>query len=161
MTLPDRMITTTLISTALTLHNAYPILTNQLLYYYGLNIEGRGEIMQSNSAKYAPDLLRGNTDFLLLFLIREGQHMYGYQLIKEIEKRSRGYFQFKEGTVYPTLHKLENEGLVQGEWQELSNGQQRRYYCITERGKEVLREKIAAWQGFTTAVSLVFNPATA
>lgn len=117
--------------------------------------------MQNNSSKYAPDLLRGNTDFLLLFLIMEGQHTYGYQLIKEIERRSEGYFQFKEGTVYPTLHKLENEGFIQGEWQELSNGQQRRYYRITERGKEVLGEKITAWQGFTAAVSLIFNPATA
>ena len=114
--------------------------------------------MQNNLPKYAPDLLRGNTDCLLLFLIMEGQHMYGYQLIKEIEKRSEGYFQFKEGTVYPTLHKLENEGLIQGEWNELPNGQQRRYYQITEKGREALREKMEAWQGFTTAVSLVFNP---
>lgn len=117
--------------------------------------------MQSNNSRHAPDLLRGNTDFLLLFLIMEGRNMYGYQLIKEIEKRSEGYFQFKEGTVYPTLHKLEGEGLIQGEWQELTNGQQRRYYCITEKGKQVLGEKISAWQGFTMAVSMVFNPAKA
>lgn len=114
--------------------------------------------MQGNLPKCAPDLLRGNTECLLLFLTEELQSAYGYQLIKEIEKRSEGYFRFKEGTVYPSLHKLENEGLIEGEWQELASGQARRYYRITEKGKRVLREKMAAWQDFTTAVSLVFKP---
>jgi DNA-binding PadR family transcriptional regulator len=113
--------------------------------------------MQGHSPNYAPDLLRGNTDVLLLFLIEE-HPTYGYRLIKEIEKRSENYFQFKEGTVYPALHRLENEGLIQGEWQELPNKQERRYYRITEKGRQVLGEKLAAWQGFTTAVSLVFSP---
>ncbi len=113
--------------------------------------------MQGNFPNYAPDLLRGNTDVLLLFLIEE--HLtYGYQLIKEIEKRSQNYFQFKEGTVYPALHRLENDGLIQGEWQELPSKQERRYYRITEKGRQALREKMAAWQGFTSAVNLVFNP---
>ena len=106
---------------------------------------------------YAADLLRGNTDILLLFLIEENP-TYGYELIKEIEKRSNNYFQFKEGTVSPALHRLESDGLIQGEWQELPNKQERRYYRITEKGQQVLRERVAAWQGFTTAVNLVFNP---
>jgi len=113
--------------------------------------------MKGKAPEYASDLLRGNTDVLLLFLIEE-RHTYGYQLIKEIERRSQNYFQFKEGTVYPALHRLENDGLIQGEWQELPNKQERRYYRITEKGRQVLREKMAAWQVFTTAVNLVFNP---
>ena len=113
--------------------------------------------MKGKSPEYASDLLRGNTDVLLLFLIEE-RHTYGYQLIKEIERRSQNYFQFKEGTVYPALHRLENDGLIQGEWQELPNKQERRYYRITEKGRQVLREKMTAWQVFTTAVNLVFNP---
>jgi len=113
--------------------------------------------MQRNLTKYEADLLRGNTDCLLLFLIEE-KRTYGYQLIKEIEKRSEGYFHFKEGTVYPALHRLESEGLIQGEWQELPNRQERRYYQITEKGKQVLREKVAAWQGFSTAINLLFEP---
>jgi DNA-binding PadR family transcriptional regulator len=117
--------------------------------------------VQGNASKYEADLLRGNTDCLLLFLIKERQYTYGYQLIKEIEKRSEGYFRFKEGTVYPALHRLENEGLIQGEWQELPNRQERRYYRITEKGNQVLREKMAAWEGFTTAVNLVFKPTKA
>lgn len=117
--------------------------------------------MKNRLSKYEADLLRGNTDCLLLFLIEEQQFTYGYQLIKEIEKRSEGYFRFKEGTVYPALHRLENEGLIQGEWQELPNRQRRRYYRITEKGKQALRERLTAWQGFTTAVNFVFNPTKA
>jgi PadR family transcriptional regulator PadR len=117
--------------------------------------------MQGRLSKYEADLLRGNTECLLLFLIMEEQYTYGYKLIKEIEKRSEGYFQFKEGTVYPALHRLENEGLIQGEWQKPQNGQEKRYYRITEKGKQVLREKLAAWQGFTTALNLVFKPTKA
>ncbi len=117
--------------------------------------------MTGNRAGYLPDLLRGNTDTLLLFLINEEGHAYGYRLIKEIGKRSQGFFRFKEGTVYPALRKLENEGLIQGEWQKLPNGQERRYYQITEKGKEALINRVAMWQNFTTAISLIFKPAKA
>jgi len=114
--------------------------------------------MRGIPSDYLPDLLRGNTETLLLFLVDELESTYGYCLIKEIERRSQGFFQFKEGTVYPALHKLENEGLIQGQWQEMPSGQERRYYRITEKGKEALRKKIAMWQNFTSAVNLIFEP---
>ncbi len=117
--------------------------------------------MQGTRVDYLPDLLRGNTDALLLFLIDEQKNAYGYRLIKEIGKKSQGFFQFKEGTVYPALRKLENEGLIQGEWQKLPNGQERLYYQITQKGKEALRKRVAMWQNFATAVSLVFKPTKA
>jgi len=98
---------------------------------------------------------------LLLFLIKESRSAYGYQLIGEIRRRSEGYFQFKEGTVYPALHRLENEGLLQGEWREVPNRQERRYYRVTEKGTKALREKMGAWQGFNIAVNLVVNHAQA
>ncbi|MBI2831354.1 MAG: helix-turn-helix transcriptional regulator [Chloroflexi bacterium] len=117
--------------------------------------------MQNSKSDYTSELLRGNTENLLLHLIDEQGYAYGYQLIREIEKRSGGFFRFKEGTVYPALRKLEHEGLLQGEWQEPPNGLRRRYYRITPEGKEVLSKRIATWQGFTMAVNLVFKPAGA
>lgn len=114
--------------------------------------------MPSNLPKYEPDMLRGNTDALLLFLIDEQGYTYGYRLIKEIEARSHGFFRFKEGTVYPALRKLENDGLIRGEWQRLPNGQERRYYRITAKGKEALEDKLATWQSFASAMNLIFNP---
>jgi PadR family transcriptional regulator, regulatory protein PadR len=114
--------------------------------------------MADQARGYDSDLLRGNTDSLLLFLINEQGETYGYRLIKEIEKRSGGYFKFKEGTVYPALRKLENEGLVQGEWKKLPNGQERRYYFITDAGKALLERKVAMWHSFASAMALVMKP---
>jgi PadR family transcriptional regulator PadR len=108
---------------------------------------------------YERELLKGNTDSLLLCLINH-QPMYGYWIIKELEKRSNGYFQFKEGTLYPALHRLEKAGLIQGKWQKLPGGQERRYYYITLKGKQTLAERLTVWQGFATAVALIMQPAT-
>lgn len=114
--------------------------------------------MAESSRSYDSDLLRGNTDSLLLYLINERGETYGYRLIKEIEERSDGYFQFKEGTVYPALRKLENDGLVRGEWKKLPNGQERRYYAITDHGRELLQKKLDMWQSFASAMALVMKP---
>ncbi|MEW5815148.1 MAG: PadR family transcriptional regulator [Spirochaetota bacterium] len=110
---------------------------------------------------YDPDQLRGNTESMLLFLIDELEQTYGYRIIKEIERRSGGFFRFKEGTVYPALRKLENEGLLKGEWKKLRGGQERRYYRVTAKGKEVLQKKLAMWHNFARAMELIFNPAAA
>ena len=100
------------------------------------------------------DWLLGNIEPLLLYLIRE-QPMYGYRVIKELEKRSQGYFKFKEGTLYPVLHRLEKEGLIRGQWQTLNSGRQRKYYHITEKGSSVLAERQTQWREFLTAMGLI------
>ncbi len=104
------------------------------------------------------ELVKGNIDSLLLCLIAQ-QPMYGYQIIKEIDKRSEGYFKFKEGTLYPALHRLERAGLILGRWQVLPSGQQRKYYHITEKGFSTLAEKRGQWQEFLTAMNLIIQPA--
>ncbi len=107
---------------------------------------------------YERELLKGSTDSLLLCLI-DHQPMYGYQIIKELGKRSNGYFQFKEGTLYPALHRLEKTGLVKGKWEKLPGGQERRYYYITVKGQEALNERLSVWIGFSEAVNLIMLPA--
>ena len=106
---------------------------------------------------YQRELLKGNTDALLLAMVMEGP-IYGYHLTKEIERRSSGYFQFKEGTLYPALHRLERSGLLTGEWAMSPAGQQRRYYSITEKGLRELRRKNLEWDQFSRAINLVMNP---
>jgi len=108
---------------------------------------------------YGRELLKGNTDSLLLYLINL-QPTYGYRIVKELEKRSNGYFQFKEGTLYPALHRLEKDRLIRGEWQTLPNGQQRRYYYITRKGQQALAKRLAIWQDFSTAVRAIIQPET-
>jgi PadR family transcriptional regulator PadR len=102
------------------------------------------------------DLIKGSTGSLLLSLLEE-QPMYGYQIVKELEARSQGYFKFKEGTLYPALHRLERAGLITGSWQMLPNGRQRRYYHITARGHARLAEEKTQWQDYLTAVKLILQ----
>jgi len=109
---------------------------------------------------YERELLKGNTDCLLLSLVND-EPTYGYQIIKELERRSNGYFRFKEGTLYPALHRMEKDKLVEGKWQVLPNGQERRYYYITKKGQAVLSSKLTTWQDFSTAVRSVLHPETA
>ena len=105
------------------------------------------------------ELIKGNIDALLLSLIGE-QPMYGYQIIKELDTKSRGYFRFKEGTLYPALHRLEKSGLITSKWELLPSGRQRRYYHITERGSTLLKEKKSQWLDFTMAMNLIIQPDT-
>ena len=104
------------------------------------------------------ELRKGTADSLLLCLI-EQQPMYGYQIIKELEAQSQGYFKFKEGTLYPALHRLEKSGLVLGGWQMLPNGRQRRYYYITDKGRSKLAVEKTQWQDLVNAMKLIFQPA--
>ncbi len=105
------------------------------------------------------ELIKGSSDSLLLCLIGQ-QPMYGYQIIKELEARSQGYFRFKEGTLYPALHRLERAGLILGIWQMLPNGRQRRYYHITDKGLSTLAVERSRWQDFLYAMNLIIQPAS-
>ena len=102
------------------------------------------------------ELIANSIDSLLLSLLSE-QPMYGYHIIKELEGRSQGYFKFKEGTLYPALHRLEKSSLIEGKWQTLANGQQRKYYHITEKGYATLADKKSGWKDFLTAMNLIFQ----
>ena len=103
------------------------------------------------------DLIKSSSDSLPLCLIGQ-QPMYGYQIIKELEQRSLGYFKFKEGTLYPALHRLEKAGLVTGKWQMLTNGRPRRYYHITAKGLSKVAVEKTRWQDFLNAMNLIMRP---
>ena len=100
--------------------------------------------------------MKGSTDGLVLSVISNGP-TYGYELIRELEKRSSGYFHFREGTLYPALHRMEKDGLIEGRWQALPGGQERRYYYITPRGAEVLSRQRTTWSNFSAAVRSVLE----
>lgn len=100
------------------------------------------------------ELLKGVTDYLLLSLV-ERLPMYGYQMMQEISQRSKGYLKLDGGTLYPALHRLEKQGLIVGWWERVSERQRRRYYQITEKGRQALQTKLAEWQGFYTAMNML------
>ncbi|MDT8717732.1 helix-turn-helix transcriptional regulator [Clostridium sp. 19966] len=100
------------------------------------------------------ELLKGSTVILILTLL-DRKDMYGYEMIKEIELKSEGIFKFKEGTLYPILHSLEEERFVECYWLEAEGSRKRKYYKITKGGKEILKEKQEEWKAFRTAVDKV------
>jgi transcriptional regulator len=105
------------------------------------------------------ELLKGNTDTLLLALLQD-ESMYGYQIVKEVNQRSSGYFAFKEGTLYPALHRLERARLIEGSWEDTPNSVRRRYYFITERGRQELADRQREWQKFSRAMDSVMLAGT-
>ena len=108
------------------------------------------------SQSYLRELLRGVVEPLLLFLIAE-LPMHGYQIIKELERRSQGYLKFKGSTIYSALRRLEKDELVLSSWQQVARKQSRRCYKLTERGRRILDTKLDEWQKFYIAISKIIN----
>jgi DNA-binding PadR family transcriptional regulator len=105
-------------------------------------------------AGYSKELLKGAADTLVLASFADGEK-YGYQVVKELERRSDGFFCFKEGTLYPILHRLEKQGLLTARWETMPNGSERRYYGLTGKGQRALTDKLSEWQSFVRAVGRV------
>ena len=99
-----------------------------------------------------PDLLRGNLDLILLTLL-ETRPLYGFAIIQEAKERTGGLFEFKEGSLYPALHRLEGEGLLAAQQGEVGrNGKPRKYYAITDQGRQTLSAKRQEFNAFAGAV---------
>lgn len=108
---------------------------------------------------YVQELLRGVVEPLLLLIISM-LPMYGYQIAKELDSRSHGYFKFSGSTIYSALRRLESEGLLLSSWQQVARKQGRRYYEITGKGRQILAEKLAELQRFYHATSRVMSDLT-
>lgn len=96
------------------------------------------------------------TSMLVLKLL-DKKSMYGYQIIRELEQQSQNVFQLQEGTLYPVLHSLEQQGAVRASQQLADNGRVRKYYTITSPGQKLLQEKAREWKVYETAVNLVMG----
>ena len=101
-------------------------------------------------------LLAGSTGLLVLRLLEEGD-LYGYQMIERLRERSDDTFALKAGTLYPLLHTLETQGLVQSYEQAADGARIRKYYHLTDAGRTRLAEKTAEWRQFSGAVERVLK----
>ena len=90
--------------------------------------------------------LTGQLDLMLLAGLRTGP-AHGYGLIDELRRRSAGAFLLPEGTIYPALHRLERQKLIQSAWSE-EGGRRRRVYRLTRKGRRALGKKQRAWRSF-------------
>ncbi len=101
-------------------------------------------------------LVKGNTPMLILSLLAE-KPMHGYAIAKEIERRTAELLRFREGTLYPTLHEMEQKGWVQGSWESTGGGRERKVYSITPQGLQELQRQQHAWQRFRNAIEAVIG----
>lgn len=99
-------------------------------------------------------MVKGNTPLLILSLLAE-QPMHGYAIAKEIEQRTAELLRFREGTLYPTLHEMEQKGWIQGRWESTDGGRERKVYSITAQGLRELEHRQLVWQKFRRAVEAV------
>lgn len=100
---------------------------------------------------------KGALPTLILEALARGSN-HGYRIAQEIKERSEGVLDFKEGTLYPALHKLENEGSVES-YESVENGRPRRYYRITRSGRKILVNNRAEWRQVSRAVSVILGEA--
>ena len=101
-------------------------------------------------------MIKGSVSMMVLGLLSVSD-MYGYQIIRELSERSNDAFEFKEGTLYPVLHELEKKLLIESYWESTTLKRKRKYYLITEKGREALREKLSDWHKVVSSVRLVLE----
>lgn len=107
--------------------------------------------------KYERQMKKGVLDMLVLKLLEE-EPKYGYQLITEMKEKSDGTFFLKEGTLYPILYRLEDEGFVESQWSEPEGKQvARKYYVITEQGRSALEQIYAVWEQINKGVGQIME----
>jgi len=97
------------------------------------------------------EALKGHLDLLLLSILANGP-AHGYAIIESLRARSEGTFDLPEGTVYPALHRLENQGLLKSTWSE-DSGRRKRTYQLTPKGQQALNARQEEWLKFSRAVN--------
>ena len=102
------------------------------------------------------ELLKGTLSLLILSLLSR-KAMYGYEIAATVHRDTDGAFTWREGSLYPNLHKMEADGLIVGEWEEKESGRKRRYYHITKKGRAALEEKVQSWTALCHAVNCILE----
>ena len=107
--------------------------------------------------RFAQQMKKGTLDMLVLKLL-EREEKYGYQLISELRERSGGIVSLKEGTLYPILYRMEDNGLVVSRMAAKTERESaRKYYAITQQGRTALGEMFAVWDEFNGCVRLMME----
>lgn len=102
-------------------------------------------------------LLTGMVEMLILDVVSQSP-TYGYEIAQTVAGRSRGYFELKEGSLYPALHRLERQKMLASFWEE-AEGRRRKYYKLTTAGQKALAAKKEEWRAFSAGVNGVLGMA--
>jgi PadR family transcriptional regulator PadR len=101
---------------------------------------------------------KGTTTVAILKLLADlGEPLHGYEIIQRLEARSEGYFSFKEGLIYPTLHRMEKEGLLKSQWMGLPGTRRRKVYSVTDKGYRQLGAELQQWEAFRRGMGMLLG----
>lgn len=95
---------------------------------------------------------KGSAELLILSALEDGQ-LHGYDIAREISRRSGGLLTFHVASLYPLLYKLEDRKWIQGRWVEKAGQRRRRYYKLTTEGRKVLAKQRSRWEAFVGALT--------
>lgn len=104
--------------------------------------------------EFREDLVRGSIVPIVLQLLKE-RAMYGYEIVKVVNERTGGKLEWKEGTLYPALHRLESQGFVFSRWKEAPSRKKRKYYMLRRKGLTELATRTVEWKEFSYAVNSI------
>src|SRR6266700_817590 len=100
------------------------------------------------------DFVQGTLDLLILKTISlEPKH--GWAIAKRIQQVSREALQIQQGSLYPALHRLEQQGWIKSEWRSTETGRMAKFYSVTRPGRHQLEKELASWTRLSTAINLV------
>lgn len=102
-------------------------------------------------------LYKGSLSTIILKLLSETDKMYGYEITQKVKALTQGELNITEGALYPALHKLEADGVLDVEVARVDN-RLRKYYKLTEKGKEETVSKLAELESYITNMQVLFNP---
>lgn len=89
--------------------------------------------------------LVGASAIPIILSILDKSESYGYEIMQSVKELSNNRIEWKEGSLYPVLHKLEKNGLIKSLWKMAENGRHRKYYAINKKGRKALQDEIDNW----------------
>jgi DNA-binding PadR family transcriptional regulator len=107
--------------------------------------------------KIPGEMLKGSLKSIVLKLLADNDKMYGYEITRKVEELSEGKIQLTYGALYPVLHKLEKDGSLVTESQNVNN-RTRIYYMLTPKGKSVAKEKIEELKEYLETLKVLLQP---
>lgn len=107
-------------------------------------------------AKTKSDLLQGTLDLLILKTLALGE-MHGWGIAQRIQQTSQGVLNINQGSLYPALYRLEEQGWIASSWDVSDNNRQAKYYKLTRAGRKQLAEETANWERMSAAVEMVLQ----
>ena len=104
------------------------------------------------------DLVQGTLDVLIMKSIAQ-QRLHGWAIAQRIHLVSNEVLQVQQGSLYPALHRLEEQGWIQSEWGESENNRRAKYYSLTKAGRKRLKQELDNWDRLSSAITLVLQKA--